>query len=85
MTAAQVQTAFNSGEVELLGLAKFKGWESTGFDNNDNTTAIEVTFEDVNAIAANTPYIIKVSKAITEFTADGVDIDPDDEPCVTVG
>ena len=85
MTAAQVQAAFNNGDVQLLGLAEFKGWETTEYDNDDNATAIQVSFSGVDAIAANTPYIIKVSKAITEFTVDGVDIDPEDEPMVSVG
>ena len=81
MTEAQVKAAFGD-DVQL---AEFKGWETTEFDDDDNATAISVSFGDVNAIAANTPYIIKVSKAITEFTADDVDIDPEDEPAVTVG
>ena len=34
---------------------------------------------------ANHPYIIKVSSAITSFTADAVDIDPEVEPSVQVG
>lgn len=85
MTAAQVQAAFNNGDVQLLGLAEFKGWETTEYDNDDNATAIQVMFSGVDAIAANTPYIIKVSKAIMEFTVDGVDIDPEDEPMVSVG
>ena len=85
MSEAQVQAAFNNEEVQLLGLAKFKGWNVTEYDDNDNATSIKVTFEDVDAIAANTPYIIKVSKAMTEFTVDDVDIDPEDEPSVSVG
>ena len=85
MTAAQVQAAFNNGDVQLLGLAEFKGWETTAYDEDDNATAIQVMFSGVDVIAANTPYIIKVSKKITEFTVDGVDIDPEDEPMVSVG
>ena len=81
MTAEQVKAAFGD-DVEL---AEFKGWESTEFDDDDNTTAITVSFNDVTAIEANTPYIIKVSSPVSEFTVDGVDIDPDDEPGVTVG
>lgn len=81
MTEAQVNTAFGN-DVQL---AEFKGWESTEFDNDDNTTAITVSFNDVTAIEANTPYIIKVSSPVSEFTVDGVDIDPDAEPAVTVG
>ena len=40
---------------------------------------------DVTEIEANHPYIIKVSSAISEFTVDGVDIDPEEEPVVQVG
>ena len=85
MSAAQVQAVFNNENVQLLGLAEFLGWETTEYDNNDNATAINVSFGDVNAITANTPYIIKVSKKITEFTVDGVVIDPEDDPGVSVG
>ena len=34
------------------------------------------------AIEANHPYIIKVSSPVTEFEVDGVDIVPEDEPCI---
>ena len=81
MTEEQLKTAFGD-DVEL---ASFKGWESTEWDDDDNATAIEVSFKDETSIEANTPYIIKVSKNLTEFTVDGVDIDPEDEPSVTVG
>ena len=75
MTAAQVTAAFGD-DVQL---AKFTGWAETDDD------VIKVTFSDVTTIEANTPYIIKVSEKITEFTVDGVDIDPEDEPGVIVG
>ncbi len=81
MTAEQVTAAFGEG-VQIM---EFKGWKVTAFDDDDNTTAIEVSFSNVDAIEANTPYIIKVSNAISEFVVDGVDIDADDEPTVTVG
>ena len=81
MTETQVKTAFGD-DVEL---ADFKGWEATDFDDDDKTTAISVKFDDVTAIAANKPYIIKVSNAVSEFTADGVTIDPEEEPFVSVG
>ena len=41
-----------------------------------------VNFANATAIEANHPYIIKVSEAITEFTVDGVDVEPEDEPVV---
>ena len=80
MTATQVQETFGSD----VKLATFKGWETTEYDDNDNPTAISVSFEGATAISANVPYIIMVSKGITEFTVDGVDITVD-EPFVSVG
>lgn len=81
MTAEQVKAAFGD-DVQI---ADFKSWEATDWDDDDNTTAIQVKFTDVSTIEANRPYIIKVSQPITEFTVDGVDIDAEDEPSVTVG
>lgn len=81
MTAEQVKAAFGD-DVQL---ADFKSWEATDWDDDDNTTAIQVKFTDVSTIEANRPYIIKVSQPITEFTVDDVDIDAEDEPSVTVG
>ena len=81
MTAAQVTAAFGD-DVQL---AEFSGWETTAYNANDDPTDITVKFSDVSAIEANTPYIIKVSSPVSEFTVDGVDINPDSEPAVTVG
>jgi hypothetical protein len=39
---------------------------------------VKVNFSEVDAIAANHPYIIKVKDAISEFTVEGVDIAADD-------
>ena len=77
MTEAQVKTAF--GEDVQLG--DFKGYEATT-DDDDNVVGLTVKFEDASAIEANHPYIIKVTAAVSEFTVDGVDIDPEDEPTV---
>lgn len=77
MTEAQVKTAF--GEDVRLG--DFNGIESEN-DDDENIVSISVKFTDATSIEANHPYIIKVSAPITEFTADGVDIDPEDEPSV---
>lgn len=76
MTEAQVKAAFGN-DVEL---ADFTGYETT--ENGDDIESITVNFDDVTAIEANHPYIIKVSSAVTEFTADGVTIAPEDNPCV---
>jgi CRISPR/Cas system-associated protein endoribonuclease Cas2 len=77
MTANQCKTAFGN-DVQL---ADFKDYDTTE-DEGENIVGITVNFETVTAIEANHPYIIKVSEAVTEFTVDGVDIDPEDDPCV---
>jgi len=74
MSEAQVKAAFGS-DVEL---ADFKGAE-TVFDASDNVVGIRVSFDEATAIAANHPYLIKVSTAVEEFTADGVDIVPQED------
>ena len=73
MTSEQVVAAFGS-DVQLA--------EFTGAVVDDETEDITVNFANVTAIAANVPYIIKVSEGITEFTADGVDINPVSAPRV---
>ena len=80
MTNAQVKNAFGD-DVEL---ADFSSWSSEE-DSGGNIVAITVGFTPVTTIEANHPYIIKVSSAITEFTVDGVDIDPEEEPTNQVG
>ncbi len=81
MTETLVKAAFGN-DVQL---ADFTGWETTEKDGGGNALGIRVDFSSASAIEANHPYIIKVSSPITEFTVDGVVIDPDDEPSVTVG
>lgn len=73
MTAEQVMTTF--GDDVQLG-------DFNGCDIDENTNDITVKFNDATAIEANHPYIIKVSSNITEFTVDGVDIAPEDDPAV---
>lgn len=80
MSAAQCKAAFGD-DVEL---ADFTSWSSEE-DGEGDIVAINVGFTPVTAIEANHPYIIKVSSAITSFTADAVDIDPEVEPSVQVG
>lgn len=72
MTAEQCQAAFGS-DVQL---GDFTGYETT--EDGDAITGINVKFTSATAIEANHPYIIKVSQAVSEFTADGVDINPDE-------
>ena len=73
MTAEQVKTAFGDKVVKL---GDFTGYDIT--EEGDNITGIAVHFNTVTNIVANHPYVIWVSSAITEFTVDGVTIDPDD-------
>ena len=77
MTEAQVKEAFGS-DVELA--------EYIEHEMNDEGTAISVFFDDANlavdGLMANNPYIIRTSKDITEFTVDGVTIDPDEEGAI---
>ncbi len=80
MTEAQVKNAFGD-DVEL---ADFASWTPEE-DDEGAIVSITVGFTDVAEIEANHPYIIKVSSAISEFTVDGVDIDPEEEPVVQVG
>lgn len=74
MNSEQIVAAFGNG----VQLEEFTGAVSE-FDNADNVVGIKVNFSDVSAIEANHPYIIKVREAITEFTVDGVDINPEED------
>ncbi len=76
MSAEQVTAAFG----EDVQLADFIGYETT--EEGDEVTGITINFSDVTAIEANHPYIIKVSTAVTEFTADAVNVAPVEGPCV---
>lgn len=80
MTEAQCKAAFGN-DVQL---GDFTSWSSE--DNSDgDIVKINVGFTSVTAIEANHPYIILVSAGLQEFTADGVDIDAEEEPTVQVG
>ncbi len=79
MTAAQVQTAFGN-DVQL---ADFTSWSSE--KDGTDVTGITIGFTDAAEIAANHPYIIKVSSPVTEFTVDGVNIVPAVTPSKQVG
>ncbi len=80
MTAEQVKAAFGE-DVEL---GDFKSWTPEK-DDEGAIVGITVGFTDATEIEANHPYIIKVSAAVSEFTVDGVDIEPEEEPYVRVG
>jgi len=81
MSEQQVKEAFGNG----VQLASLNGWETTEYDDDDNATAISVSFADETAITANIPYIIKVVEPVTQFELDGIDITVDEEPATTVG
>lgn len=67
MTAEQVRGAF--GDDVQLG-------DFNDYEYDDEAGGITVMFKDATAIEANHPYVIKVSREVTEFTVDGVDVDP---------
>ena len=80
MTGTQVTEAFGD-DVEL---ADFTGYE-TETNADGDIVGIRVKLNGMDAalgLEANHPYVIKVHKAVSEFTIDGVDIDPDEEPVV---
>lgn len=79
MTEEQVKTAFGN-DVEL---GDFTGYDTT--EDGEDIVGITVNFDNATEIEANHPYIIKVSAPVTEFTVDGVDIDPEEVPCVSFG
>ena len=68
MTTNQVKAAFGS-DVKL--------GDFTGCTKHGDTDDVKVNFIEATAIEANHPYIIKVKKAINDFTVSGVDIAPD--------
>ena len=71
MSEAQVKAAFG----EDVQLADFTGCETEG---DETIVGIKVNFVAVSAIEANHPYLIKVSEAVSEWTVDGVDVEPDE-------
>lgn len=76
MTEAQVKAAFGD-DVEL---GDFTGYETT--EESGEVVSIKVNFGTATAIEANHPYIIKVSKDVAEFTVEGVNIAPEENPTV---
>ena len=77
MTEEQCKEAFG----EDVQLADFNGTDPE-FDGDD-CVGITANFISVNAIEANHPYIIMVSQPVSEFTLDGVDIEPrENDACI---
>lgn len=77
MSEDQVKAAFGN-DVQI---ADFTGVDTT-VDGEDNIVGLTVNFSDVTAIEANHPYIIKVSSAVTEFTVDDVEVNPDEDNAI---
>jgi hypothetical protein len=76
MSETQCKAAFGN-DVQL---GDFTGCETT--KEGDNVVGLKINFSNATEIAANHPYIIKVSSAINYnngFTVDGVNIDPSDD------
>lgn len=79
VTAEKMDAAFGEG----WRLGDFTGCDVTYTDETETIVEkINVKFEDVTAIEANHPYIIKVVDKVTEINVDGVDIEAEDEPSV---
>ena len=76
MTEEQCKEAFGQG----VKIADFMGTESE-YDDDDNVVGIKANFQSVTSMEDNHPYIIKVEENLTEFTINGVDIDPDEGAC----
>lgn len=71
MSETQVKAAFGYN-VEL---ADFLDYDYDG-------ETITVNFEEVTKMKANHPYIIMVPSKVEDFTVDGVDIFPKNNPCI---
>ena len=78
MSADQLKAAFGD-DVKLYD---FAGYEYD--DDTDEGELIKVKFNAATALEANRPYVIQVSKAISKFTVENVDIDPSDDLTVKV-
>ena len=83
MTEEQVEAAFGGEIEEDVFLADFQGYDVE--EEGDEIVGIDIDFVAVTSIEANHPYLIKVSGAVSEFTVDGVNIEPEDVPCVALG
>lgn len=78
MNESQVKSAFGS-DVQL---ANFTGYE-TEKNEEGKIVGIKVNFnKNLKAIGANHPCLIRVSSNVSEFTVEGVDINPEEDPTV---
>jgi hypothetical protein len=74
MSEEQVTEAFGTD----VKLKKFNSWSFEG--STSAATSITLGFTTVKAIDKNTPYLIKVTSAISSFEVDGVVIAPANNP-----
>lgn len=76
MTETQTKAAFGD-DVQI---ADFTGCKAT-YDEatGEDIVALKLNFDNVTAMEANHPYIIKVGSDVAEFSVEGVDITPSDE------
>ena len=77
MNSVQVKSEFGD-DVQILD---FTGYNVTKDDKN-HIVGIDVNFTSVEAIEANHPYLIAVTKPFTSFNAYAVDIEPVEVPKV---
>lgn len=80
MSEEQTKSAFGD-DVQLKDFTSWSSEENAGGD----IVSLTISFSSVSAIEANHPYLIKVSSTISQFTVEGVDVDPEDEPYKQVG
>ncbi len=77
MTAEQVYAAFGD-DVEMAEFSKYTATKTGGEVTDISVEFVDVDIENEDGIAANTPYLIKTSNDITEFSLTVVEIAPDD-------
>lgn len=79
MTKEQVLNTFGDD----VKLAYFEDYDVEKEGSNVNTITVNFEEEDLSlGFSGNYPYLIKISKDVTEFTVDGVNIDPDEDNAV---
>ena len=76
----QCKAVFGDG-VEI---AAFDDYDAE-YDEEENVTRVNVKFNDVTEISANTPYIIKSENNISEFTLEHINLIPEEELIVEKG
>ena len=77
MTEAQIEKSFGDN----VQIGDFTGYDAET-DGANEITDLKLNFSLVTSIDANHPYVIKTTTDLTEFCLDGVNIAPEEEPCV---